>query len=403
MAGLLPSTLGKLVVGPASLHLDLSLSMWAADGLLAIFFFTVGLELKMEVVTGNLRNIRESAVPVLAAVGGMIGPALIYVAVIVAFNDTTALHGWAIPTATDIAFALAVLAVFGRGLPRALRTFLLALAVVDDLLGITVIATFYTEEVDLPMLVGSLVVIGLFGLVARGRFCYWWVLVPLAILAWILMHGSGVHPTVAGVLLGFSVPARPVRGEQSVRAHRMNNDIAPISSGFVLPVFAFFSAGVDIMDGEGPVELITQPVVLAIILGLVIGKFIGVLGTTYLVTKITPLRLPDAIGTRDLLPVGLLTGIGFTVSLLIAELSFHDGEHTAGAKLAILIGTALAAILAAFALRWDARRARTNDMNADGIPDKDTTPIGPRPHDLNEQSGDRPVTHDAEDTAPEGR
>lgn len=183
----------------------------------------------------------------------------------------------------------------------------------------------------------------------------------------------------------------------------MNNDIAPISSGFVLPVFAFFSAGVDIMDGEGPVELITQPVVLAIILGLVIGKFIGVLGTTYLVTKITPLRLPDAIGTRDLLPVGLLTGIGFTVSLLIAELSFHDGEHTAGAKLAILIGTALAAILAAFALRWDARRARTNDMNADGIPDKDTTPIGPRPHDLNEQSGDRPVTHDAEDTAPEGR
>lgn len=367
------------VVGPASLHLDLSLATWAADGLLAIFFFTVGLELKMEFVTGNLRNIRESAVPVLAAVGGMIGPALIFVAV-VGLGDRSALHGWAIPTATDIAFALAVLAVFGRGLPRALRTFLLALATVDDLLGITIIATFYTEKVNLLMLAGSLGLVVLFAVVVRSKFSYWWLLLPIAIAAWTMMHASGVHPTVAGVLLGFTVPAKPVHGEQSVRAHRFNNDFAPISSGFVLPVFAFFSAGVNLVDGEGFLEVIAQPIVAGIILGLVVGKFIGVMGTTYILTKLTPLRLPDAIGTRDLLPVGMLTGIGFTVSLLIAELSFPDSEHTAGAKIAILLGTALAATFAAFSLRWDARKARSRDMNVDGIPDQDTRLIGePKP------------------------
>lgn len=368
--------LTEFTIGPAALHLDLSLSTWAADGLLAIFFFVVGVELKHEIVAGSLRKPREAAVPVLAAIGGMVLPAVIYLTVVTAFDDRTALHGWAIPTATDIAFALGVLAVFGRGLPRALRIFLLTLAVVDDLLAIVIIAVAYTSGLDLVALAVALVAVAAFGLVVRLRRPFWWLLLPLALVAWGFMHESGVHATIAGVLLGFTVPARPVHGETDVRTHRFDDAVRPISAGIALPVFAFFSAGVSLVDGGGPAAVLGQPVVLAIVAGLVLGKLLGVLGVTAIVTKVTPLRLPDGIGLRDLLPVAFLTGIGFTVSLLISELSFPDAEHTAGAKVAILAGSLLAALLAAFTLRWDARRARSRDMNEDGVVDADTGQIG---------------------------
>jgi NhaA family Na+:H+ antiporter len=370
------AVLSELTIGPAVLHLDLSLSAWAADGLLAVFFFVVGVELKHELVAGSLRQPREAAVPVLAAVGGMILPALLFTVVVVGFGDREALHGWAIPTATDIAFALAVLAIFGRGLPRALRTFLLTLAVVDDLLAIVVIAVFYTAGIDVLALAGAVALVVLFGVVVRSRRPYWWLLVPLALGAWGFMHASGVHATIAGVLLGFTVPARAVHGEGEPRTHRLDEAVRPFSSGVALPVFAFFSAGVSLLDEDGPAAILGQPVVLAIVVGLVLGKLLGVLGMTALVTRITPLRLPDAIGIRDLLPVGLLTGIGFTVSLLIAELSFPDTEHTDGAKIAILAGTLIAAFSAAILLRWDARRARAADMNDDGVADTDIARIG---------------------------
>ena len=368
--------LSETVVGPASLHLDLSLATWAADGLLAVFFFVVGVELKHELVAGSLRHPREAAVPVLAAVGGMLAPALIFVAVVSAPGEPSALHGWAIPTATDIAFALAVLAIFGRGLPRALRTFLLTLAVVDDLLAIVVIAVFYTAGIDVIALGVALGVIAVFALVVRSRRPFWWLLVPLALVAWGFMHASGVHATIAGVLLGFCVPARAVHGEPAARTESIDQAVRPLSSGFALPLFAFFAAGVSLVDGEGPLGVLAQPVVLAIVAGLVVGKLIGVLGVTALVTKTTPLRLPDAIGLRDLLPIGFLTGMGFTVSLLLAELSYPDSEHSSGAKAAILIGTIVSAGLAAAALRWDARKARRQDMNDDGAPDLDTAVIG---------------------------
>lgn len=370
------TALSEITLGPAVLHLDLSLSSWAADGLLAVFFFVVGVELKHELVAGSLRRPREAAVPVLAAVGGMILPAVFFVSVILVSGDREALHGWAIPTATDIAFALAVLAIFGRGLPRALRTFLLTLAVVDDLLAIVVIAVFYTTGIDIIALACALGLVVLFGVMVRMRRPQWWLLVPLALAAWGFMHASGVHATIAGVLLGFTVPARIIHGEPEPRTHRLDDAIRPFSSGIALPVFAFFSAGVSLIDGEGPAAILGQPVVLAIVAGLVLGKLLGVLGMTALVAKLTPLRLPDAIGIRDLLPVGLLTGIGFTVSLLIAELSFPDTEHTDGAKIAILIGTLIAAISAAMMLRWDARKARNADMNEDGQPDRDIARIG---------------------------
>lgn len=369
-------TLSQLTVGPAAIHLDLSLATWAADGLLAVFFFVVGVELKHEIVAGSLRNVKQAAVPVLAAVGGMVVPAGIFIAVVALAGDRTAVHGWAIPTATDIAFALAVLAIFGRGLPRALRTFLLTLAVVDDLLAIVVIAVFYTTDINPVMLLSALVCVAVFAALARMRTPRWWLLVPVAIVAWVLVHESGVHATIAGVLLGFTIPARAIHGETGPRTHRFDDAIRPFSSGVALPVFAFFAAGVTLVDGEGLGSVLLQPVVLAIVAGLVIGKVVGVLGVTALVTRLTPLRLPDAIGLRDLLPVGLLTGIGFTVSLLISELSFPDSEHTDGAKVAVLVGTVLSALLAAMLLRWDARKARAADMNDDGTADVDIARIG---------------------------
>lgn len=370
-------SLAGTVVGPAGLHLDLSLSSWAADGVLALFFLVVGLELKQEFVSGSLSNVREAAVPVLAAVGGMALPALLYVVLVTSLGDPAALRGWAIPTATDIAFALAVLAVFGRGLPVALRTFLLTLAVVDDLLAIVVIAIFYTGSISLPALAGALVAVGLFGVAARRRRMRWWVLLPLALVAWVLMHESGVHATIAGVLLGFTVAARPVHGERHPRTHQLVERLQPWSFGLALPVFAFFAAGVTVVGGDGVGAVLTQPVVLAIVAGLVVGKVVGVLTTTALVTAVSPLRLPAGIGVRDLLPVGLLCGIGFTVSLLISELSF-PGSPTllAGAKTGVLAASVVAAALGALALRWDARQARRSDMNEDGVPDPVTPRIG---------------------------
>jgi len=369
------TALSGFTFGPEALHLNLSLSAWAADGLLAVFFFVVGVELKHEIVAGSLRNPREAAVPVLAAVGGMATPAILFTVVILTTGDTEALHGWAIPTATDIAFALAVLAIFGRGLPKALRTFLLTLAVVDDLLAIIVIAVFYTGTIDALALAASLVAVAVYAVLVRMRRTRWWLLVPVAVIAWGFMHASGVHATIAGVLLGFTVPARPIHPDKEPRTHRFDDTIRPFSNGVALPVFAFFSAGVSLLDGEGPEGILAQPVVLAIVIAQVVGKLVGVLGATALVTKLTPLRLPDAIGLRDLLPVGFLAGIGFTVSLLIAELSFPDTEHTDGAKIAILIATILAAILAAALLRWDARKTRRRDMNDDGLPDQNTDAI----------------------------
>lgn len=364
-------------LGPAALHLDLTLAHWASDGLLAVFFFVVGLELKRELVTGSLRHPREAAVPMLAAVGGMVVPAAFYTVLVVLTRDTTALSGWAIPTATDIAFALAVLAVFGRGLPAAVRTFLLTLAVVDDLLAIVVIAIFYTETVAWGPLGLAVVGLVLFRLLVRARKVLWWVLLPLAVVIWALVHASGIHATVAGVMMGFLVPALLVHGEKDSRTHRFEDVWNPLSSGIALPVFAFFAAGVTVI-GIPLADVFVQGATLGVLAGLIVGKCVGVLGATWLVTRLTPLRLAQGIGIRDLLPVGLLAGIGFTVSLLIVELSFApSSEHGTGAKIAVLLGSVVSAVLGALALRHDARRTdRTDDMNRDGIPDDVTERIG---------------------------
>ncbi|MBV7364202.1 Na+/H+ antiporter NhaA [Actinomycetaceae bacterium TAE3-ERU4] len=340
-------------IGPESLHLHLSISHWAGDGLLTLFFFIVGLELKTEFVTGSLRDIREAALPMLAAVFGMIGPALLYV--IIQFGSADpAFHGWAIPTATDIAFAVAILGIFGRGLPPAARTFLLTLAVVDDLLAIIVIATFYTSHLDFVALLCSLAIIGIFALLVNKRITYWWILLPLAISAWAFMHASGVHATIAGVLMGLSVPAiRRPREEQMT--HRFVHRLQPLSAGIALPLFAFFSAGVNIVDSDGFLSTLTDPVTMGIIIGMPIGKFIGVFGSVLILTRFTRLHLGNGVDLRDILPISILCGIGFTVALLVAGLAFPEGSlHTEHGKLAVLVGTVLSAGLGSWLL---ARRA----------------------------------------------
>jgi NhaA family Na+:H+ antiporter len=373
-------TLRDTEVGPAALHLDLSLGTWAADGLLAVFFFVAGLELKREFVAGDLREPRRAALPIAAAVGGMAVPALLFVM----FNlgrDDGALRGWAIPAATDIAFALAVLAVISTHLPAALRTFLLTLAVVDDLLAIVVIAVFYTDDFSLTALLLSFLPLALFGLLVQKRIRSWWLLLPLAAVTWVLMHESGVHATVAGVLLAFTVPV--VRSEAAGGpdagpglAEHFEHRIRPISAGIAVPVFAFFSAGVAVGGLSGLTESVTDSVAVGIAVGLVLGKAIGITGATWLVSRFTRAELDEHLGWPDVLGLSLLGGIGFTVSLLITELAYGMGTDTYDdAKVGILTGTLLAALVATVILRLRNRRYKRiyederADFDRDGIPD----------------------------------
>ena len=370
------STLGGLRVGPAAVHLDLTLAQWAADGLLAIFFFVAGLELKREFVAGDLRDPRRAALPVVAAVGGMILPALIYVA-FTAGAGADALRGWAIPTATDIAFALAVLAVIGTHLPAALRTFLLTLAVVDDLLAIVIIAIFYTSSLNLVPGALALVPLGLFAVLAQCRIRSWWLLLPLAVTTWVLVHESGVHATVAGVLLGLTVPViRRAEGPGPGLAEHFEHRWRPLSAGIAVPVFAFFAAGVSVAGTGGLSAALGDPITLGVITGLVVGKVLGVLVATWLVQRFTHAELAEGLSWWDVLGVGLLAGIGFTVSLLIGELAFGaNTERDDHVKIGVLLGSLLAALLATIVLRIRNRHYRRlcaeeeRDTDADGVPD----------------------------------
>ncbi|WP_250036680.1 Na+/H+ antiporter NhaA [Paractinoplanes maris] len=361
-------------IGPSALHLNLTLGAWAADGLLAIFFFVAGLELKREFVAGDLRDPRRAAVPVAAAVGGVIVPAVFYTVI----NLGGAVKGWAIPTATDIAFALAVLAVVGRCLPSALRTFLLTLAVVDDLLAILIIAVFYTAHLAVLPLLAALVPLALFTVLVQRRVRSWWLLLPLAAAAWALVHASGVHATVAGVLLGFAVPVlRPAldRGAEPGLAEHFEHRFRPISAGVAVPIFALFAAGVTIGGLEGLTSALSDPIAIGIVAGLVLGKPIGILLATWLTARFTRATIDSGLSWIDMAGLALLAGVGFTVSLLIGELAFGPGEQDDRVKVAVLIGSLVAALLAAVVLRLRNRTYRRiydeeqADRNQDDIPD----------------------------------
>ncbi|MEV0009179.1 Na+/H+ antiporter NhaA [Streptomyces sp. NPDC051840] len=359
--------------GPAALGLDLSVAHWAADGLLAVFFFVAGVELKRELVAGELRDPRAAALPVAAALCGMAVPAVVYTLTTVIGGGS--LSGWAVPTATDIAFALAVLAVIGTSLPAALRAFLLTLAVVDDLFAILIIAIFFTEGISFLALGGAVVGLVLFYVLLRAGVRGWYIYVPLALVIWGLMYNSGVHATIAGVAMGLMLRCTRHEGEEHSPGEHIEHLVRPLSAGVAVPLFALFSAGVT-LKGDALAGVFTRPETLGVVLGLVVGKTIGIFGGTWVVTRFTKAQLNKDLAWADVFAVATLAGIGFTVSLLIGELAF-DGDDTMinEIKAAVLIGSLIAALFAGVLLRLRVRRYRTLydaeelDEDESGIPD----------------------------------
>jgi NhaA family Na+:H+ antiporter len=361
-------------VGPESLGLNLPLGIWAADALLAIFFFVVGLELKHELVLGSLSKPAQAIVPAAAAIGGMVVPALIFV-VVNANMDGGSLRGWGIPMATDIAFALAVLAMFGRRLPVALRAFLLTLAVVDDLGAITVIAIFYSDKFAAIWFGLFILTLVAYWLLQKYRITSPFLYIPLVIIGWYFCYKSGIHATVAGVIFGFLTRVRPDPGEIEAPADRLIHRIHPISAGFAVPVFALMAAGVDLRS-TGLVDALSSPLSLGIILGLVVGKPVGILTMAWFMARFTRASLAPGIVWRDIFAVGLLAGVGFTVALLITELGYQDNSDLMdSAKIAVLVASVIAAAIAAVALLSRGRayaaiaKVEEADLDKDGIPD----------------------------------
>ncbi|WP_329033809.1 Na+/H+ antiporter NhaA [Streptomyces sp. NBC_01725] len=364
--------------GIGALGLDLSVGHWAADGLLTVFFLVAGIELKRELVAGELRTPAAAALPVVAAVCGMAVPAVLYVAV--ARTGGGSLSGWAVPMATDIAFALAVLAVLSTHLPSAMRAFLLTLAVVDDLGAILVIALFFTSDLNLLALGGAVGGLVLFYALQRLRVRGWWWYVPLGIAIWALTYNGGVHATVAGVAMGLILRATPDddtggrKPEQTSPGARTEHLLRPFSAGVAVPLFALFAAGVSVsVSSMG--EVFTRPEPLGVIAGLVVGKIVGIFAGTYLAVRFTRARLNPDLAWADVFALAALAGIGFTVSLLIGELAFPDPAQAEHIKAAVLAGSVIAALLAVLLVKRRDRIYRrlfeeeNRDDDLDGIPD----------------------------------
>ncbi|MEV7776863.1 Na+/H+ antiporter NhaA [Kitasatospora sp. NPDC088351] len=361
-------------IGPSGpLHLNLSLDAWAKDGLLTIFFFVAGIELKREFVAGELRSLSAAILPVIAAVCGVALPAILFAVT----NSGSGGHpgGWAIPTATDIAFALGVLAVVGSHLPSALRAFLLTLAVVDDLIAILIIAIFYSSGIKFWALGLAFAGLVLFWFLHRRGVRGWYLFVPLALVVWALMHESGIHATVAGVAMGLMLRCHRVGDEKHSPGERIEHLVRPLSAGLAVPVFALFAAGVTI-SGPALREVFTQATPLGIIIGLLVGKTVGIFGGTWLTARFTRAELNPQLKWADMFAVSVLAGIGFTVSLLISELAFPGNQALADrAKAAVLVGSLLCALVATVLLKLRNRHYRElceeedRDLDGDGIPD----------------------------------
>ncbi|MGW6196131.1 Na+/H+ antiporter NhaA [Kribbella sp. NPDC055110] len=332
----------------------LTVEGWASDGALALFFYLAGVELKRELVVGTLSKLNEAVVPVVAAIAGMVLPAIIYLVTNLVTNDGKP-HGWAVPTATDVAFALAVLAIVGSSLPSALRAFLLTLAVVDDFGAILVIAVFFSHGFHLLQLLVAVALIALWYVLQRRRVRTPFLYVPIAVGAWWFMHESGIHATIAGVALGLVTRVVADPGEDEAPAERIEHRLRPWSAAVAVPLFALFAAGVT-LSGSAVRQLLTDPVAIGIVAGLLVGKAIGVFGGSWLTARFTRAELNSDLAWRDVAAVSVLAGIGFTVALLIAQLAFgSDAAQVERAKAAVLIASVLAALIAALLL---ARRNR---------------------------------------------
>lgn len=329
------------------LGLGLDLRHWINDGLMVVFFFVVGLEIKRELVAGELRDRRAALLPVLAAAGGVAVPALIFVALTAGTGDTA---GWAVPAATDIAFAVGVLALLGDRVPGGAKLFLLTIAIVDDIAAIAIIAVFYTEAIAIGWLLVAVVALAVTYAI-RTRVPYVTVYVLIGVLVWVAVHESGVHATIAGVALGLMTPARPVGGREVLTT--LEDRLHPLSALLIVPLFALANAGVALGGGVLS-DAVTDRLAWAIALGLVLGKAIGISGATALGRRLGWGVLPDGVTGRHVAGLAMLGGIGFTVSLFIAQLAYDDAERIAIAKIGILAGSTVAAALGAL---WLARRA----------------------------------------------
>lgn len=314
------------------------LLLWINDGLMAVFFLHVALEIKRELLEGELSDPRRLALPGIAAFGGMAVPALIYAGV--TWSNPAALNGWAIPAATDIAFALGVLALLGKRVPVSLKLFLLTLAVVDDMGAVVIIALFYTSDLaPVSLLFGSLAMAALIAMNRLGiRSLAPYVLVGIA--GWFCVLQSGIHATLTGVMMGFMVPHRVSGGSSPLV--RMEHGLKPWVVLFILPAFAFANAGVS-FEAVNPAAL-ASPVTLGIVLGLFVGKQLGVMAFSWAAVKLGVARLPEGAGWRQLYGVAVLTGIGFTMSLFIASLAFESAGTATDYRLGILMGSLLSAV-----------------------------------------------------------
>ncbi|HEX4532303.1 MAG TPA: Na+/H+ antiporter NhaA [Acidimicrobiia bacterium] len=333
-----------LTLGSGDFAITETLVHWVNDALMTIFFFVVGLEIKRELVTGELRDTRRAALPAVAAIGGMVVPALIYVLLNL---GGAGLDGWAIPMATDIAFAVGVLAILGARVPSSLKLFLLTLAIVDDIGAILVIALFYSSGVEPLWLLGGIAVVGLVSVMSRlgvdRPLAY---VIPGALL-WLCLYEAGIEPTLAGVVLGLLTPALPRRGRPVLE--RLESGLHPVSSFVIVPVFALANAGV-VLTGDAIDHALASRVTVGIVAGLVVGKFVGISGATLLAVRLRIGRLPDDLGLAHLFGVATLGGIGFTVSLFITDLAFR-GQVIDDAKIGVLAASALAAVIGVVVLR----------------------------------------------------
>ncbi|MBC8128388.1 MAG: Na+/H+ antiporter NhaA [Gloeobacteraceae cyanobacterium ES-bin-144] len=342
----------KFTIGYGDAMLSKPLVLWINDGLMAVFFLVVGIEIKRELMTGELNNSRKATLPAAAALGGMLVPALLFTL----FNKgLPSQAGWGVPMATDIAFSLGVLAMLGKRIPLALKILLTAVAIVDDLGAVIVIAVFYTATIKGALLASSLGLIGLAWMFGRvgGRSVI--VFTLLGVIAWVFMLKSGVHATIAGVLLAFALPTRQLAHEAEPLGQRLEHALHPWVAFVIMPIFALANAGV-VVSGSFT-EALAKPPSLGIITGLVLGKPIGIFGFAWLAVKLGIATLPAGLTWGKIFGMSLLAGIGFTMSLFIADLAFGTSENLTYAKAGILAGSLISGILGYLYLRFTTHKA----------------------------------------------
>jgi len=337
------------------------LLLWINDGLMAIFFFLIGLEVKREVLAGELSEPSRVVLPIIAAVGGMAVPAAIYS--VINWGDPVTMKGWAIPSATDIAFALGVLALLGSRVPQALKLFLMTLAIIDDLGAIIIIALFYTVDLSImSLLIAVVAIAGLFALNRKGVLSLTPYLV-IGFVLWAAVLKSGVHATLAGVLIAFFIPFKSEPGESQTQLEKLEHDLHPTVAYGILPLFAFANAGIS-FDGI-TIDSFLHPVPLGIAAGLFLGNQVGIFCFSWLAIKLGVAKLPESVNWLQLYGVALLCGIGFTMSLFVGSLAFEQGgpDYAIDDRLGILVGSLLSGILGYLVLRFVRNDSHSNNKN----------------------------------------